>query len=108
MHEREEHGESPRREVDELRESSRRKDELSARIAHDLRSPLAAVKGAIDLLSGGSAGSLSQEQLHYLEIADRATQHVLALVNDLLEVSMLDAGLARLDPAPVDLGAVLR
>ncbi|MBI4512431.1 MAG: sensor histidine kinase [Deltaproteobacteria bacterium] len=80
-----------------LSELARRKDELSAAIAHDLRSPLAAVKGAIDLLVGGVAGEITDEQRRYLEIAERAASHILELVSDLLDSSLLDAGLAQLD-----------
>ncbi len=88
-------------------ELARRKDELSASIAHDLRSPLAAVKGAIDLLSTGAAGQVSEEQQRYLSIAERAARHILELVNDLLDSSLLDAGLARLEHTTFDLGQAL-
>jgi signal transduction histidine kinase len=87
----------------QLRQLARRRAELNAAIAHDLRSPLAAVKGAIDLLSAGHAGDLSDEQIRYLGIADRASRHVLELVSDLLDVSILDAGLARLQLATIEL-----
>jgi signal transduction histidine kinase len=90
-----------------LSEVARRKDELSAAVAHDLRSPLAAVKGAIDLLASGVGGVLSPEQQRYLEIAERAARNVLELVNDLLDSSILDAGLARLELEPVELAPFL-
>lgn len=80
----------------EMAELARRKDELAAAIAHDLRSPLAAIKGALDLLGSGAAGALSGAQRRYVEIADRAARHILALVSDLLDSSLIDAGLARL------------
>lgn len=88
-------------------ELARRKDELSAAIAHDLRSPLAAVKGAIDLLSTGAAGELNEEQRRYLDIAERAARHILDLVNDLLQSSLIDAGLARVEAAPFPLAPAL-
>jgi signal transduction histidine kinase len=91
----------------ELREVSRRKDELAAAMAHDLRSPLAAVKGAMDLLADGMAGELTEDQQRYTEIARRAAKHVIELVNNLLDSSLVDAGLAHLDPAPLDLREVV-
>lgn len=90
-----------------LVELARRKDELAAAMAHDLRSPLAAVKGAIDLLAGGMAGQLTDEQRRYVEVADRAARHIIELVNNLLDSSLLDAGLARLEPTVVHLADVV-
>lgn len=90
-----------------LSELARRKDELAAGIAHDLRSPLSAVKGAIDLLSAGAGGRLSEEQKRYLEIADRAARHIFELVNDLLDSSLLDAGLSRAECEALELGLVV-
>jgi signal transduction histidine kinase len=78
-----------------LEELARRKDELLATIAHDLRSPLSAVRGAIDLL--GDGGHLTAQQARFVAIADRASRHIVELVNDLLDSTLLDAGLLRLE-----------
>jgi signal transduction histidine kinase len=91
----------------QLREVSRRKDELAAAMAHDLRSPLAAVKGSLDLLTDGLAGPLSPEQRRYLEIGGRAARHVIELVNNLLDSSLVDAGLAHLEPVALELREVV-
>jgi signal transduction histidine kinase len=79
-----------------LAELARRKDELLATIAHDLRSPLSAVRGAIDLLV--DSGHLSEQQERFLAIADRASRHIVELVNDILDSALLDAGLLRIEP----------
>jgi signal transduction histidine kinase len=88
-----------------LERLARRKDELLATIAHDLRSPLSAVRGAIDLL--GDSGQLTVQQARFVAIADRASRHIVALVNDLLDSALLDAGLLRLELRPVTLAEAL-
>lgn len=91
----------------QLREVVRHKDELAAAMAHDLRSPLAAVKGAIDLLRDGLAGALTADQQHYVDIAGRAAKHVIDLVNNLLDASLVEAGLVHLEPLPLALAEVV-
>jgi signal transduction histidine kinase len=88
-----------------LEDMARRKDELLATIAHDLRSPLSAVRGAIDLLA--DSGGLSDQQSRYLAIAGRASRHIVELVNDILDSALLDAGLLRLERRPLLLHDVL-
>jgi signal transduction histidine kinase len=87
----------------DLRELDRKKDELQAQIAHDLRSPLAALRGALDLLADGSGGALAPEQRRFVDIARRSAAHMQQLVSDILDTSLLDAGLAQLRLGPVSL-----
>jgi signal transduction histidine kinase len=91
----------------ELRELGRKKDELQASIAHDLRSPLAALRGALDILQDGLAGPLGPEQHRYLDIARRSSSHMQDLVNDILDSALLDAGLASVRTGPVSLRSVI-
>jgi signal transduction histidine kinase len=88
-----------------LQALAHRKDQLLATIAHDLRSPLSAVSGAIDLMVDG--GQLTEQQEKFLAIATRATQHIIELVNDLLDSTLLDAGLLRLERQRVVVADVL-
>ena len=91
----------------ELRELACTKDELAARVAHDLRSPLAALRGALDALAIDAGAALGEDRCRSLELARRSAGHMTALVDDLLESSLLDAGLARRRSGPISLEKVL-
>ncbi len=85
---------------------SRAKSQFLARMSHELRTPLNAVIGFAQLLLADKslpAHEQSREQLQHVEAAG---QHLLALVNDVLDLSSLDTGEIRLDPQRVELQAL--
>lgn len=72
--------------------------------AHDLRSPLAAVKGFLNLFLGGYIGNVPETQLGYLKKIDAAIDRMYSLINDLLDISAIESGklvlsLEETDPA---------
>lgn len=83
-------------------EARRMKDEFLANISHELRTPLTAVVGYIDLMEEGLAGPVSEEQQRTLEQVKGASEHLLALITDLLELTALKRGLVELDIAEFD------
>jgi signal transduction histidine kinase/CheY-like chemotaxis protein len=85
--------------------ANRAKDEFLASMSHELRTPLHAILGYADLLRGGpTAPAMRQDALDTIAGSGR---HLLALINDLLDLSRMRAGHLELNPAPVRLRALL-
>jgi GAF domain-containing protein len=84
-------------------EVDRLKSEFVTTVSHELRTPLTAIKGYVDILTMGAAGALNENQLHFLEIVTNNINRLSVLVNDLLDISRIEAGRVTLNPQPVDL-----
>jgi signal transduction histidine kinase len=89
---------------EELRELDRMKDFFVSGVSHELRTPLTSMLGYLEILRGGEAGELSDEQEHFLEIVDRNCHRLYSLIDDILFLSRLDGGRFQLERASVDLG----
>ena len=85
---------------------SQAKSQFLSRMSHELRTPLNAVLGFTQLLQA-SGESLGKGQTTHLGHIRSAGEHLLALINDMLDVSSLEAGRLRLELQPVDLEAIL-
>jgi PAS domain S-box-containing protein len=88
----------------EQEEANRRKDEFLATLAHELRNPLAPIRNALNVLANGSPGSFERVRA----IMERQVDHMVRLVDDLLELSRITRGKIELRREPVDLGQVVR
>jgi PAS domain S-box-containing protein len=88
----------------ELAQAVRAKDEFLATMSHELRSPLHGILLAADALTEGVYGSLSSTQLTTLHSVRESGQHLLALINDLLDVAKFEAGKLDLTLAPIVVG----
>jgi signal transduction histidine kinase/ActR/RegA family two-component response regulator len=89
-----------------LRVADQRKDEFLATLGHELRNPLAPMQAGLQLLK---LGNLSDPRcVRAVEVMGRLLQHLVRLVDDLLEVSRITRGLVEIRRAPVDLNAVVR
>jgi signal transduction histidine kinase len=82
----------------DLAEASRHKSAFVANMSHELRTPLNAVIGFADLLEAEVAGPLSGRQREYLLEVRSAARHLLAVINDVLDMAKLDAGQLRIRP----------
>jgi signal transduction histidine kinase len=80
------------RQYADLLEARRVKDEFLSNISHELRTPLTAVIGYISLMQEGLAGPVSGEQQETLEQVAKASEHLLSLIGDLLELTALKRG----------------
>ncbi|MGZ4316838.1 MAG: sensor histidine kinase [Gaiellaceae bacterium] len=89
--------------ADRLHHLDRLKDQFIATVSHELRTPLTSIHGYLDLLVEGEAGELTDEQRRFLTVAERNTDRLQRLVDDLLLVSELDAGKLRLELGNLDL-----
>ena len=90
---------------DALHEASRRKDEFLAMLAHELRNPLAPISTAAHLLQ--SAAPDDPRIRGASEVITRQVGHLVALVDDLLDVSRVTRGLVQLQPEPVDIAQIV-
>lgn len=85
--------------------ASRLKDEFLANMSHELRTPLNAIIGFSDLTQGAHFGPVPEPYASYAADIHRSGMHLLGLVNDLLDLSKIDAGRELLDEQDVDLAA---
>jgi PAS domain S-box-containing protein len=87
-------------------EASRAKTGFLAAMSHELRTPLNAIAGYADLLLAGVSGTLGPQQREYLERIRRSQQHLLSIINDILNFMRVDAGHVQYDVAPLSLRAI--
>jgi len=78
-----------------------------AMVSHDLRTPLAAIKEALSLLSETTAGQLDERQRRYLSVAGEEIDRLNRMIDDLIEVSRIESGKAVTHNDPVDLPELL-
>jgi len=71
--------------------------------AHDLRNPLASIRGMAELLRDGALGPLTPPQNEAMTMFHEVSVNMLTLVNELLDVAVIEAGQLKLSPAPTDL-----
>jgi NO-binding membrane sensor protein with MHYT domain len=86
--------------------ASRAKTQFLATMSHELRTPLNAVIGFADLLAAEISGKLDNKQHSYVADIRKAGVHLLSLVNDILDVTRLEANAVALDEQDVDLRAL--
>ena len=84
------------RDVTAIRDVTRMKANFLSMITHELRSPLNAINGYLDLALEGIAGELNEQQREFVRRARSSSEHLYALVEDLLLVSRADSGQVRL------------
>ncbi|HEY4739921.1 MAG TPA: CHASE3 domain-containing protein [Candidatus Acidoferrales bacterium] len=77
---------------EEAERSNRFKDQFLSTMSHELRTPLNAVLGFSDLLSEARYGPLNERQLRYVTHIHTGGQHLLRLINDILDLSKIEAG----------------
>lgn len=85
-------------------EANRAKSEFLAAMSHDIRTPMHAIIGMSDALQGTP---LNTEQSHYLQTITNAGNTLLALINDILDLSKIEAGQMDLEILPFDLRAMV-
>ena len=85
-------------------EANRQKDEFVSTVSHELRVPLTSIKGYVELLLEGSTGKLTDQQEQFLGVAHSNSERLLVIINDLLEVSRMEAGHIDLRLQAIDLG----
>ncbi len=80
----------------------RMKSEFISVASHELRTPMTSIKGSVDLILSGFAGETSPEMQELLEIAQKSCDRLVRLVNDILDLSKIEAGQLKLNLERLD------
>jgi signal transduction histidine kinase len=90
-----------------LKDLDRLKSDFLSNVSLELRTPLTAIKGAVDLLLREVPGRLTESQNHYLTRVRSNTQHLAGLINDLLDIAKIDEAKVELKGERVSVGGLL-
>ncbi|NTW04249.1 MAG: GAF domain-containing protein, partial [Oscillochloris sp.] len=90
----------------ELARASRMKDEFLANMSHELRTPLNTVLGRAEILREQIYGPLSDQQQYAISSIEESGRHLLALINDILDLSKIEAGKLELQIDLIDVAAL--
>lgn len=91
-----------------LEEVGRLKDEFLSTVSHELRTPLTSIRGAVGVIGDGVAGPVTEKQRKFLDIARNNTDRLTRLINDLLDLSKMEAGKMTFQMAPVGVPGMLK
>ncbi|MGB3510045.1 MAG: hybrid sensor histidine kinase/response regulator [Microcoleaceae cyanobacterium] len=90
----------------DLIQLNRLKDEFLACISHELKTPLTAVLGLSSLLKDQRLGKLNDRQARYAHLIHQSGRHLMAVVNDILDLTRMETGQMELNPEPVKIREV--
>jgi len=91
----------------QLDEASRMKSEFLANMSHELRTPLNAILGFSEAIKDGMFGEVNEKQEEGLGVVFDSGQHLLSLINDILDLSKIEAGKMELDCSTFDVNEVV-
>ena len=90
----------------ELEDASRMKSEFLANMSHELRTPLNAIIGFSEVLRDGLMGEMTDQQRGFIGDIFSSGKHLLSLINDILDLSKVEAGKMTLDLEPVQVSSL--
>ena len=97
-----------RLEKEAAEDANRAKSEFLANMSHELRTPLNHIIGFTELVLDKNFGELNEIQAEYLTDVHSSSKHLLSLINDILDLSKVEAGKLELQVEPLDIDALLR
>ncbi|MEO7411818.1 MAG: hybrid sensor histidine kinase/response regulator [Opitutaceae bacterium] len=93
--------------VEQLNKANAAKTRFLGMAAHDLRNPLSSIRGLAEFLRDGTVGPLTPDQLDLVETIHGASQSMLTLVNELLDVATIESGELKIRPTPNNLSDII-
>ncbi len=93
--------------ISERKEAERLRNEVVQMVNHDLRSPLNAISIIYSILETGMTGQLNDQGKKSLKLASTSTELMLRLINDLLDIEKLEAGMLELDASTISLSSMI-
>jgi signal transduction histidine kinase len=93
---------------EQLKDLDRMKSEFLANVSHDLKTPLVSISGYTEMIVQGRLGETTSEQREALAVMNRNLEHLIHLIDGLLDVARLEAGRARIAREPFDLAETVR
>jgi len=96
------------RDITERQAAARAKSQFVAMVSHELRTPLTSIKGGLGLLNMTAAAEMSERSRSILTIAQRNTDRLIVLINDILDLEKMDEGMMDFRMEHTDLTAVIR
>jgi PAS domain S-box-containing protein len=94
-------------EIEALKRTNQAKSELLANVSHELRTPLASIKGFIETLIETDVEWSKEQQLDFLQSANKEADRLTLLIRDLLDMSRIDSGKLALDKRAYSIGEIL-
>jgi PAS domain S-box-containing protein len=95
------------RDITQQRAAERMRGEFTSTLSHELRTPLTSIIGSLQLLRAGALGEISKDQDEMVEIAEKNSQRLLDLINEVLDIEKIESGQLTLVPEPMPLDALL-
>jgi PAS domain S-box-containing protein len=93
---------------EELKKLDQMKSDFVSKVSHELRTPLTSIKNAVHLLASGKTGPINENQERFLLMAVRNIDRLAEMVNDILDLSKIEAGKMQYHFAEIDLCPVLK
>ena len=90
-----------------LEEADRLKSEFLANVSYELRSPLTSIRGFYEMLNQAYVGTLTEKQAEYVDSIGTASQHLMNLIDDILDIASIEAGYLQLDVRKIDILAMM-
>lgn len=92
---------------EKLKTLDKLKDEFLSIATHELRTPMVAIKSYLWMVLEGRGGRVTEKQKYYLNVAYKSTDRLIALVNDMLDVSRIESGRLTLNLEPIKLNQLV-